>query len=592
MVRKIEFFKKPQVWALISIFLVLFWVFLVLNQAPEYSVLSKTDPLAMINVLFPFFWVILAALIAVCVIVFLQRGSPSWLHVLLLVELSLMLYYTPFLLGGFSWSPDSLWHGGVADYMPSLFSGQKFTLTEYGESYPLSFLVTFGVERLFSVNVFTYTLYIFPPVCIALISSLAYVFAARIFDKRTAFLALLFALPSLHYIEAHVSPFATGTVLLLASLVLLTYKGVKALALSLVLIIAITLTHPISPIFLAIYLFSVIIVNLFYGKNSMMLRSFGLFTDYFKGKTFENHGFNRKIFRAPLMLVFLGAAWWFWTVYEAAPNYAGVDVPISRVLDLSFLTNFLNALEWTTGGQGFIYPRISQLSLGIYGVFLICIVIIFLTSLIKFVKYRKNQIDKKVPTLLTLTLTAFASGVMSYLLFSSSGERFLLGRGLIFFLLMGSICMATYVVGNVKWPKIKTAIAFTFILLLFFTFPIISYSKEAYNTFTPSADAGLNFLANKIDLSEKTLSMTNDQQLASYVNLTDGLELIGFPPDLAYQKPDIAVIRINSFYLMAMRYDLSFTNNSVTTLNDNLTQNVPYNHVYSNSAFEVFLKAK
>jgi hypothetical protein len=181
---------------------------------------------------------------------------------------------------------------------------------------------------------------------------------------------------------------------------------------------------------------------------------------------------------------------------------------------------------------------------------------------------------------------------MSYLLFSSSGERFLLGRGLIFFLLMGSICLATYILGtNLKLQKIKTAFAFTLILLLFFTFPIISYSKEAYNTFTPSADAGLNFLASEIDLSKKTLSMTNDQQLASYVNLTTSLELIGFPPDFSYQNPDIAVIRINSFYLMAMRYDLSFINNSVTTLNGNLTQNLPYNHVYSNSAFEIFLKA-
>jgi hypothetical protein len=589
MVNKTENLKKPQVWALISIVLVLIWVFLVVNKSPQYSVLSKTDPLAMINVLFPYFWAILAAFTAVCLIVFLQKESPLWLHILLLAEISLILYYTPFLLGGFSWSPDSLWHGGVADYMPTIFSGQKLALTEYGESYPLSFLITFAAQHLFSVNVFTYSLYIFPPVCIVLISSLAYFFATRIFDKRTAFLALLFALPSLHYIEPHVSPFATGTVLLLASLVLLTYRGAKALALSLTLIIAVILTHPISPIFLGMYLFSVIIVDLFHGKNSMMLRSFGLFTDFFKERDLK----NTKIFLAPLMLVFLSAAWWFWTIYGAAPNYVGVDAPVSKILDLSFLTNLINTLEWTTGGQGFIYPSISQLSLAIYGIFLASLIIIGVTSLLKFVKHRKTGVDKVVPTLLTLTLTAFASGVMSYLLFSSSGERFLLGRGLIFFILMSSICMATFFAeAKIKRLRTKTAIAFMFVLLLFCTFPIISYSKEAYNTFTPSADAGLNFLSDKIDLSKKTLSMTNDQQLASYADLTEGLKLIGFPPDMAYQPPDVAVIRVNSFYLMAMRYDLSLTNNSVTTLTDNLTQNLDYNHVYTNSAFEIYVKAK
>ncbi len=589
MVNKTEYLRKPQVWALLSVFLVLTWVFLIVNKSPQYSSLSKIDPLAMINVLFPYFWAILAAFTAICLIVFLHKESPLWLHILLLAEISLILYYTPFLLGSFSWSPDSLWHGGVANYMPSVFSGQKFSLTEYGGSYPFSFLITLAAQRLFSIDIFTYTLYVFPPVCIVLISSLAYLFAARIFDKKVAFLALLFALPSLHYIEPHVSPFATGTILLLASLILLTYRGAKALALSLTLTIAVILTHPISPIFLGIYLLSVIIVDLFYGKKSMMVHSLGLLTDFFKEKDLR----NTKIFFAPLMLVFLSTAWWFWTIYGAAPNYVGVDAPVSRVLDLSFLTNLLNTLEWTTGGQGFIYPSISQLSLVIYGVFLVCITIIAVNSLRNFIRYRKTGVNKTVPTLLTLTLTAFASGAMSYMLFSSSGERFLLGRGLIFFLLMGSICMATYVASaNVKRFKMKTAIAFIFIIILFFSFPIISYSKEAYNTFTPSADAGLSFLSKKIDLSKNTLSMTNDQQLASYADLTKGLKLIGFPPDMSYQPPDVAVLRINSFYLMAMRYDLSLTNNSVTTLTNDLTQNLDYNHVYTNSAFEIYVKAK
>jgi hypothetical protein len=590
-VSKIFSLTKPQTLAFISFFLFFSWIFLVLTKGPDYRILVRTDPLAMINVLFPYFWVILAALITVCLIVFIKRGSPLWLHVLLLVQLSLMLYYTPFLLGGFSWSPDSLWHGGIASYMPAILSGSKFSLTEYGHSYPVSFLVTYGVERLFSIDIFTYTLYIFPPICTALISGLAYFFTSRILDKRTAFLSMLFALPTLHYIETHVSPFATGTVLLLASLVLLTYKSAKAFAFSLLIILAATLTHPISPIFLGIYLICVLIVNFLFGKKSVMLHSFWVSLKcFFKRKDLRTYSINSRIFIVPLMFLFLVDFWLYWTIYVASPNYMGVDVPVSKVLDLSFLSNLINTVEWTTGGQGFIYPSISQLSLSIYAIFLVSIATIFLVNFFKFLKNRKN-VERSVPLRLTLTLTAIGSGVMSYLLFSSSGERFLLGRGLIFFLLMGSICIATYIsANNIKRPKIKIAVAFAFVLFLVFTFPVISYSKEAYNTFTPSADAGLKFLTNKIDLSNKTLSMTSDQQLASYADLTKGLNLIGFPPDLSYQQPDVVVLRINSYYLMAMRYDLSFNNNSYTNLRYNLTEEQLYNHIYSNINFEVFLR--
>ncbi len=589
--------KKPQFLALIATAIFLSWLLLVVNAASNYDALTLTDPLAMINVLFPYFWIILAGFIGVCFVVFLRQKSSLWLHVLLLAQLALMLYYTPFLVGGFSWSPDSLWHGGVASYIPSILSGANFSLTEYGQSYPFSFIITYLVENLFSIDTFTYTLYIFPPICIILISSLAYFFTSRIFNRKTAFLALMLALPTLHYIEPHVSPFATGTVLLLASLVLLTYKGAKALLSSIFLIVAVILTHPISPLFLGIYLFAVLFVNLLFGKNSMMVHSANLLTskplknEKFNSLTFKVHHIVRRTFQIPLMLIFLVDAWWLWTIFMAAPSYIGVDASMSHVFDLSFLTNLVKGFEWTTGGQGFIYPEISQLSLLIYGIFLVTTLSILAVNLFKLRNRQKND-GKMVSLRLTLTLTAVGSGIMSYLLFSSSGERYLLGRGLIFFLLMGSICLASYIVGpDIKHVKIKISAVFLFIIFLVCTFPIVSYSKEAYNTFTPSANLGLNFLVNNIDLSKETLSMTNDQQLASYANLAKGLNLLGFPPDLTRQSPDVVVLRINTYYLMAMRQDLSFSNNTYTALSSSLTEDYLYNYVYSNGKFDIYVKA-
>ena len=583
-------FKDSKILAVLAAAFFLAWLVLILNLRVIYVNISGLAPLGMVNLLFPYFWIILVGFITICFFTLKQRDSPRWLHVLLLAQLSLMLYYTPFLLGGFSWSPDSLWHGGVADYMPSILSGSKFSLTEYAQSYPLSFLITYGVESLFSLDVVMYTLYIFPPICIVLISTLAYFFASRTFNKRTAFLAMLLALPALHYIEPHVSPFAMGTVLLLASLVLLTYKGAKATVSSLLLIVAVTLTHPISPIFLGIYLSVALLVSLLSRVNSVKLYTGSFFANLFLNIKPKVSPIRRKAFRLTILLLFLCALWFYWTIYQASPNYVGVEAPVSNVLDLTFLTNLMHVFEWTASGQGFIYPQISQLSLFVYAIFLVSTITIFMVNLFNFLR-RRGRVEQSIPTLLTLTLTAIGSGVMSYLLFSSSGERFLLGRGLIFFLLMGSICIATYLTGTtIKKSNLKTAIAFIFVIFLVCTFPIISYSKEAYNTFTPSAESGLIFLSQNIDLSQKTLSMTGDQQLASYANLSKGLNLVGFPPNLS-QPPGIIVLRVNSYYLLAMRYDLSLTQNTYTELCANLTENQLYDKVYSNAKFEIYIRS-
>jgi len=127
------------------------------------------------------------------------------------------------------------------------------------------------------------------------------------------------------------------------------------------------------------------------------------------------------------------------------------------------------------------------------------------------------------------------------------------------------------------------------VVFLVCTFPVISYSKEAYNPFTPSADAGLQFLSDKVDLSQHSVSMTSSQQLASYANLSEGLDLVRFPPNLASNEPDVIAMRINGYFLISMRNDLSFTDNGYTRLAANLEEDSDYSKVYSNSQFEVFV---
>lgn len=570
---KLKLFRlDPKSLVIISLFLFALWLLLVLISRPTFASAVLSDPLAMINVLFPYYWIILGAFVVLCVFTFLKKDSPRWLHATLLVQLALMLYYTPFLVGGFSWSPDSLWHAGVARYLPSILSGANLPLTEYAQSYPFSFAVTYGAENILQINVVTYTLYVFPPICIALISGLAYFFISRITEKQTAFLSMLIALPALHYIEPHVSPFATGTVLLLASLVLLTYRGMKYVALNVALIVALVLTHPISPLFLGVYIFGLLL----FGSTSI---TFG-------------QSLKRLRLNLILLLAGLGVFWFFWTYFVAAKNYVGITAPLNNVLSLDFLNGLSGAVQFTTGGQGFIFPQIGQLSLLIYAIFGILILTICVTNL--FVALRKRRgLQPTSRIQLQLAFTALGSAAIGYLLFSSSGERFLLGRGLLFFLLMGSVCISSFIMNaKFKKPRILTALAIGFIVFLAVTFPVVSYSKEDYNTFTPDSQAVLTYLTTQMDLTNKTISMGYYQQLAAYANLSEGFNPLGFPPDmnLTIQKPDIVVLRLNYYYLLAMRYEFSFTNNSYTRALEYLENTTNYREVFSNDQGQIWVR--
>ncbi|MEJ2242287.1 MAG: hypothetical protein P8Y18_09110, partial [Candidatus Bathyarchaeota archaeon] len=222
--------------------------------------------------------------------------------------------------------------------------------------------------------------------------------------------------------------------------------------------------------------------------------------------------------------------------------------------------------------------------------------------LIPFFEYLKNKIIEKkidnVPSILSdkmaLSLAAIFNAGMGFLLFLSSGERFLLGRGLLYFIFFGSIVFASYLVNYRQISKkIRTTFVIVLVISLFCSFPVISYSKEAYNSFTPSTGSGLTFLTSNIDLPNKSISMGADQQLAAYLDLTKNYTFVGFPPNLTSHPPDVIVMRLNTYYVIAMRYDLSFTNNSYTILEQQLNTNssLTYNKVYSNPRFQIYLNS-
>lgn len=566
--------NKTRFLAMASFVLLVFWIAWASNIRSEFQNIASVDPLAMINVLFPWFWILLLAFALICIAVFrLGLDAAKWLHVLLLVQLSLFLYFTPFILSGFSWSSDSLWHGGVASYMPEILSGSKPTFSGYAQNYPLSFVTTYCVEQVSSLDIFSYTLYVYPLICITTMTMLAYIFASRLLSPRQAFISILLALPALHFLEPHVSPFSAGTVLILVSFILLTVERRTARMLSFFTIFALILTHPISPISFGIFLVAAALLSLF----SKTKHAIG--------------GFPFKTSVLVSFLLFLGTVWFAWTMLQVVSIYETVEYALSDIVTLRFLGRLEYVLGWTAGGQSFIYPEIHQLNLAVYVIFLLFVSFLLLLDLTRGRFACKRDVITKHVSHERITFVAFSSliyAAFGYMLFLATDQRFLLGRGLLFYIFMASIYISKHLVRqNQRGKDFKEFVVVSMVLFLLISFPIVSYSKEAYNTFTPSAAQGLTFVSH-IDLSRKSISMSFDQQLAAYVNLSEGVLVEKYPPNLNMTSPDFVVLRINAFFYSAMRGGLSFERNSYTELQDDLRGKIGYNKIYSSPTFEVY----
>ena len=554
-----------------SILLLGAWFVFIRSIAGTFQVAHGSDALAMINILFPVFWLFLLGYLFLSFLTIYSRSENKYLHSLQLCGLALLLFLTPFLLSGFSWSPDSLFHGGVASYIPEIFSGEKIPLSNYAASYPASFIHTFLVEEITGLTIFQYTLLVYPPIAIVTFTLLAYCFISQVVDASKAFISLLVALPALHFIELHVSPFSIGTLLILTALMTLTSKSGKVRLLFFFSILALILTHPVSPLSLGIFLGSALLIQVvqrFYSHHRW-------------------HNAKNVVSNISWELMFfLVICWLIWTLNWATTQYPSINSALSRIFTLQFLRD-LQLISEFTGKGGFIYGGVQLLNLLIYGIFGILDLIVFLFSLLKF---RSNTEDPHLILSLFFSSSGLVFAVYGFSLYLGTGEHVLLGRGLLFFIFSSSITLTLQLFqqNQKRLKPLKQLALFTLLTFLFITFPVNSYSKEAYNTHTPTSEAGLHFIATTLDLSTHSISMAASRQLASYVDLTQGLLLAPYPPPLPQTTPDYIALRINSYFLISMRYDLNFHNNTFTQLRENLEVNSMYNKIYTNSLFDLY----
>lgn len=572
MSKLLESITKTRI-AVVSLIITSLWLFYIEDIAGIFQTIHNVDPLSMIDALYPYFWILLISLALLCVVCLCLDINSKGLHSLLLGEISLMLFYTPFVLSGYSWNPDALWHGGIATYIPQILQGAKISLGSYAQTYPFSYVLTYCMEKVTGLNVFAYGTYVYPFVSILLTTLLGYIFLSRLFTAKIGFLSMLFALSSMHFFEQHISPFSLGTIFVLGALVMLTIDGRAAKGLLLLLIFVCVVTHPISPVSLGIFLVPIVLL--------MMLKDRLGFSGSIRG-------IRLKV--SVKTVLFLVILWLSWTFYVSFYVYPSIGYTISRIVSLRFLSQIEHVSRFTSSG-GFYYNNISLLEEGVYATIAAFALITILLTLVKLVLHRKRNVTDFLGFLFSLLTLLFAA--FGYALFLSTGEQTLLGRGLVFFVITGGVCMALLLLDpssnlkRAKFYRAKTLLTTLLIMLFFVSFPIVSYSREAYNTFTPSFGEGMSFLSTHANLSNLSVSLSSYQQLAAYVNLSNGLNLAGYPPP-SNETPNFVVLTINSFFDNALRYALNFTNNNYTVLQQHLNANTSYDEIYSNPAFHVY----
>lgn len=164
-------------------------------------------------------------------------------------------------------------------------------------------------------------------------------------------------------------------------------------------------------------------------------------------------------------------------------------------------------------------------------------------------------------------------------------------RGLTFVVLLAS-CIIASVLMNVyesgKYKRLRNCGVLVLVVLLTLSFPFIAYRSEATWTYPVSEKEGLRFLAENVPLDGRTLAMGGARQLV-------------FFPEAAFSSPqlqrtgnletDITPFRRTDYYSAAMSRDLSFEDNAFTRHLALIAGSNNHNKVYSNPAFEVFLKA-
>lgn len=538
---------------------------------PVFQNTRLTDPLAELHSLFPLYYIALFLLAVAAVLIFVFRINNRGVQILVLLIFGIMLWYTRYYLAGFSWEPDSARNLGVSLRINDILDGTVFHHSGYGSQFPIPAVLENVIFTVSGMSTGAY-FHLIPFVWIIVFVLLLYVFGNSLFSPLTGFLTAFLAMAGMHYMIFITGAHTIGVLLLLTTLVLMFRTGLKWRLLTVALIIVVVLTHPVTPPLLAVFLGAAFIA-------------------YISRRTVK----AQLIFAGLLVLCLAG--WLLWpTLSTLAPDALGVTPPASdipsRLIPRDFHTTILYLF-----GSPFVFDAIYTLNKVVYGVY-----ILFILAVIGTVIGRTQR--KNISWLVTTKQLGGLSRSQWFLIICSpilvvaaallaETEHALIERGLTLAILtmsgvIASVAVAYWESGGRIFRRVVGGLAVSFVLFVTMTFPVITYSIDAYSSFPKSEEKGLEFISENIYMNDKVFISSFSQQIILYQPLTKNTLLVN--KDNIIENGDVFALRSTGFYYAAIRNDVSFTDNRWLNYKAMVESSTAVNAIYYSPTMQVFLK--
>lgn len=578
---------------------------------PLFQATRLNDPLAELHSLFPLYYIAIGIMALAGSACFIFRVNSRGTYILILILLAIMLWYTPYILAEYTWEPDGPRNMGVSLQITQIMRGLTFPSSPYGLDFPLAHILDYTLMLATGLDHLIY-LHLLPLICIFIFTLLCYRFAFNLLSNPlTAFIATLLAMIGMHYVFFTMGAHVIGVLLLLTVMALLWQKDIASRVLAFVLIVAVIICHPISPLILGGFLAAALVSNL-----------------------------SRRQIRSQLvvaiMLFVCMVGWFIWPTLSLVPTKApglvtmpqwaatgeSIMVPATYPPDDGIKTATTakepqGVDEWASGlqhkifpdefktterfllGNAFIYKGIYNTNKAIY----IWYALLALAG-VGFIFYRTYLRQKRfrhflyelgglsraelfmiisIPILLVLTILLGES------------THVLMERGLTFIILVISVLIAS-ILNRIYEPSvlftrriIGGALVIT-LLVLTLLFPVISHSIAAYNSLPISEEAGLKFMANYAPLDTNKLATSSAGQIILYRPFVEPPINLKNPSSLTLG--DVFAFRKTGYYYAALRHELSFEDNWFTRYLSAVKNSSEFNSIYFNPTTSVFMRIR
>jgi len=148
------------------------------------------DPLWLNDLVYPYFYFIIFSYAIILSLVFIYNFQHKFTHILLLSQVALISYATPYFLSGAGRFPDTF---SVAS--DSLIIGENLSTigTGYSQSFPGAYILFYIIHSMANIDLVVFSKIIFTPILSVSIILLWYYIAVKLTnDNRIAFLASVF----------------------------------------------------------------------------------------------------------------------------------------------------------------------------------------------------------------------------------------------------------------------------------------------------------------------------------------------------------------------------------------------------------------